>query len=457
MNTSLRTRLLISYGLLVALLLLLFSLGTFWSLLSNPLAYESAAQQLRSAQRVLTARGSLLSPSSAGDVQAQVQRTAEVLQVRVILLQPAGTQLADSQAAGSPPIIAPALRVHNLKQRNEIALLRDRSKRLWLALVQPLDDGSLVMLAVRRPRLGAWQFFRSELMRPALITGLAGLGLAALLSIFLARSISSPLKRIGAAADDVAAGNFHAIQPQGPAEVRRLAGSFNHMLRRVQDAQQSQRDLAANVSHELKTPLTSIRGFAQAIQDGLISSPEDSRKAAGIILGETCRMSRLVQDLLNLSRLQAGTAGLRCAPVDLAGLLRAAADKFAPQIAQAGIQFDSQVPDLPQVQGDEDRLAEVVSNLLDNAIKFTPPGGSVRLSAGAAGGRVIISVMDTGPGIPPGERERVFERFYRSGGAQAGSGLGLAITRQIVLAHGGNIDVQENSPQGCIFRVLLPV
>ncbi len=457
MAASLRTRLLASYGLLVALLLFLFSLGALWSLLSNPLVYENAAQKLRSAQRVITTRSELISPYSAWDYDAQVQRAAKILEVRVVVLQPDGTQIADSLGAGSPPIKISAVRANLLKQRNEITFLRDASKRLWLVLVQPLDDGSLLLMAVRRPRLDIWQFFKSEFMRPVITVGLIGLGLALLLALGLSRWISQPLKRIGAAADEVAAGRYHPIEPQGPAEVRRLAESFNHMVRRVQEAQQSQRDLAANVSHELKTPLTSIRGFTQAILDGVTETPEEVHRAAEVIFSEANRMSRLVQGLLSLARLEAGTADLRRAPVDIGALLLGTAARFSPQVAQAGIQFSSDVPELPWLTGDEDRLAEVVSNLLDNAIKFTPPGGSVQLSARAVGGGVQIRVADSGPGIPLAERERVFERFYKSERSQGGSGLGLAITRQIVLAHSGSIRVEESTPQGCVFCVELPV
>jgi signal transduction histidine kinase len=243
--------------------------------------------------------------------------------------------------------------------------------------------------------------------------------------------------------------------------VKDLAHSINEMTRRVEVSQQSQRDFIANISHELKTPLTSIQGFAQAIQDGTVSAPEALQQAAGVIISEAGRMYDLVMDLLSLARLDAGTADLRTDPVDLNELLNNVADKFIPQARKAQVTLQTRLDPLPTIQGDSDRLAQVFNNLIDNAIKFTPAGGSVQISAAPLAKGVEVKVADTGIGIAPADQQRIFERFYqadksRRGGSHRGVGLGLAIARQIIQAHGGSLTVRSQPGQGSEFSVRLP-
>jgi signal transduction histidine kinase len=249
---------------------------------------------------------------------------------------------------------------------------------------------------------------------------------------------------------------------KGPKEVKQLAGAFNEMIKRVQESQQSQRDFLANATHELKTPLTSIQGFAQAIIDGAVTAPEALHQAASIIFDEADRMHRIVMDLLSLARLEAGTAGLSKEPVDLGQLLHGVADRFTIQARQANIKLQENLAKSPVCTGDADRLAQVFTNLIDNAIKFTPSGGVVTLSLDTNNGSAQVRVSDTGIGIAPEDQKRVFERFYqadrsRRGGGGRGAGLGLAIARQIVLAHGGKIWVGSTLGKGSTFAVTLPL
>ena len=457
MAASLRTRLLLSYGLLIAVLMSLFSAGSLVSLLRNPLIYESSAQRLRNAQRVATTHADRLAAISSDVGAAQMEQFANQLNTRLALVRADGTVFADSESGSAPSLRIPPVRLKLMAQRNEIAFLRDDSNRLWLALVQAIDAQSFLVLAVNRPRLAIVELFNNEFLRPALLTSLIGLGLAILIALAMAQWISAPLKRIGQAAEAVAAGHYELIPLEGPAEVRRLADSFNRMAQRVQDALQSQRELVANISHELKTPLTSIQGFTQAILDGIAQTPQEIHQAAEVIFNEANRMSRLVQDLVTLARLEAKTGDLQRASIDIAALARGVVEKFLPRAAQANVQLALDTPDLPWLVGDEDRLVQVLSNLVDNAIKYTPAGGVVRINIRPRNGRgVEIRVADTGVGIPPADRERIFQRFYRADLSQPGMGLGLAITRQIVLAHGGNIRVEENLPHGSVFVVDLP-
>ena len=455
MAASLRTRLLLSYGLLIAVLMCLFSLGSLAGLLRNPLVYESTAQQLRTAQRAINSHADLLAALSSAPDAARVKQAAGLLNVRVVLAGADGTVLADSQS-GVAALRTQPVRLRLLAQRNEIAFLGDDANRLWLVLVQAIGEGPYLVLAVSRPRLVIFELFNNEFLRPVILTGLTGLGLAVLIALGMAQWISAPLRRIGRAADAMAAGQYTPIPLEGPTEVRHLAASFNHMVQRMQDALQSQRDLVANVSHELKTPLTSIQGFTQAILDGVAQTPQEVRQAAEVIFNESNRMSRLVQDLVTLARLEAETEDLARAPLDITALVGGVVEKFRPQAAQAGVQLDLEAPDLPRLVGDGDRLVQVFSNLVDNAIKYTPAGGAVRVCVQAHGKGVEVRVADTGVGIRPAERERIFQRFYRADHSRPGMGLGLAITRQIVLAHGGKIHVEENLPHGSVFVVELP-
>jgi two-component system sensor histidine kinase ResE len=260
------------------------------------------------------------------------------------------------------------------------------------------------------------------------------------------------------------------LSPHGPREVQELTRAFNEMNTRVLASQKSQRDFVANVSHELKTPLTSVQGFAQALLDGTASTPESRQQAARVIYDEAGRMHRMVLDLLDLARLDAGTLDLQRTPVNLPALLNNIAEKFTPQAQAAGVTVHVEAAPLPAVIGDGDRLAQVFTNLLDNALKNTPSGGQIFLRAAQTGSAVQVDVADTGTGIPADSLAHIFERFYqadpsRSGGKKHGTGLGLAIVKDIVEAHGGKISVRSRTSStlsgfegsGSIFTVMLPL
>jgi len=296
---------------------------------------------------------------------------------------------------------------------------------------------------------------------------LQGGGIALLLSLALAflmaRWVADPLQRIVTASQHVPVTEQPPLEERGPREVRELTRAFNAMLARVQSSQKSQRDFVANVSHELKTPLTSIQGFAQAILDGTADTPESRAQAAEVIYAEAARMYRLVLDLLDLARLDAGTADLKMAPVDVNALLNGTAEKFSLQAQQAGVRLQVDAPPaLPSLSADGDRLAQVLTNLVDNALKHTPAGGQVILSAQVQGAELVLSVADSGTGIPAQAIPHVFERFYqadvsRTGGEKHGAGLGLAIAHEIIAAHGGRISLRSQEGQGATFYVHLPL
>jgi two-component system sensor histidine kinase ResE len=255
-------------------------------------------------------------------------------------------------------------------------------------------------------------------------------------------------------------------------EIGRLGTAFNAMAREVARSHRAMRDLLANVSHDLRTPLTSIQGFAGALLDGTLSGAAGAREAGRVISEEAERMRRLVEDLLYLGRIESGEAQIERHPVDLAELASAARLRFAFRAEDAGVELRVQAPDGVPIVGDPHRLAQVLDNLLDNAFKHTPPGGSVTVSvqaeAPATGStraprvtpRALLAVHNSGSVIPRDELDRVFERFYQLDKARAGKagrGLGLAIAREIVQAHGGTISVESDAATGTSFLVRLPL
>jgi signal transduction histidine kinase len=301
-----------------------------------------------------------------------------------------------------------------------------------------------------------------ELVLPILGAGGTALIISLLVAFWLARWIGDPLQRVVVASRKMPSAEENFIAPHGPQEIQELTQAFNEMNTRVQTSQRSQRDFIANVSHELKTPLTSVQGFAQALLDGTAGTPEAQKKAAQVIYNESGRMHRMVLDLLDLARLDAGTLELQRAPVDLAALLNSIVEKFTLQARAGNVTIRVETAKLPAITGDGDRLAQVFTNLVDNALKFTPAGGSLTLRAAQAGTGVHVEVADTGAGILPQALPHLFDRFYqadpsRPGGQNHGTGLGLAIVKEIVEAHGGKISVRSEPGAGSTFTVSLPL
>ena len=296
--------------------------------------------------------------------------------------------------------------------------------------------------------------------------GAIALALSVIVAAVMAFSIARPLERIALAAEEVAAGNYdQELNIEVPVEVARLASSFSSMARQVQATLRSQQDLVANVSHELKTPLTSIQGFSQALLDGTASEPPARERAATIIYTEAGRMRRLVDDLLDLAQLEAGQVVLARDEVDMGQLLRDCVARLGPQSEQTGSTLLLEVPpSLAPVVGDADRLDQVFANLVDNALKHVrnaPDGGQVMIQAAENEQSIVCSVADDGPGIPNQDLPRIFERFYQVDKSrvrrESGAGLGLAIAQEIVEAHGGRIRAESVEGLGTRFTVELPV
>jgi two-component system phosphate regulon sensor histidine kinase PhoR len=231
---------------------------------------------------------------------------------------------------------------------------------------------------------------------------------------------------------------------------------FLHDITEEKRVETIKKDFVANVSHELRTPLASIKGYSETILDGGIESRETHKEFLGIIDRNATRMSRIIDDLLILSRLESQEMSIVSTLVDLGELLYSTRKSFEKQAKDKGIDINAEIQeDLPKILGDRDRLEQVVVNLLDNAIKYTPSGGNVMLKAKGSGEGVLVDVVDTGIGIPEADIPRIFERFYRVDKARSrelgGTGLGLAIVKHIVQAHNGTMHVKSTPGEGSTF------
>jgi signal transduction histidine kinase len=296
------------------------------------------------------------------------------------------------------------------------------------------------------------------LVGPFVWAAVIALLISLLLAYLMSRSVYRPIQRLSQAADNIARGNYDEQVPvSGTKEIKGLAVSFNAMAARVKESQMQLRHFVADVSHQLKSPLTSIQGFAQAVLDGTASDEEDRQKAMRIISDESKRMIRQVNELLDLSRMQAGQVKMASEPVHLKELLLHCEEIFALRVEEKKIRLSGSLEAAGNVRGDIDRLEDVFSNLLDNAIKNTPAGGEISIRLEESREQwVKVIVQDNGPGIPPEQIPYVFDRFQQSSGLRSGFGLGLAIARQIVAAHGGEIEVSSQPGEGARFTVNLP-
>jgi two-component system phosphate regulon sensor histidine kinase PhoR len=234
-----------------------------------------------------------------------------------------------------------------------------------------------------------------------------------------------------------------------------------HDITEIKRLEKMRSDFVANVSHELRTPLTSIKGFVETLLDGALEDPESSRRFLTIVATETDRMVNLVQDLLELSRLEGTDRAWHLVPLDLGGLARETADSYREIAQEADLSLHVEIGDyLPPIQGDATLLRQVIANLLDNAIKYTEPGGHVWLTLSGSDEALHLSVRDTGVGIPTKHLSRIFERFYRVDKGRCrkmgGTGLGLAIVKHIVEKHHGKIAVESEYGEGTCFTVTLP-
>lgn len=282
--------------------------------------------------------------------------------------------------------------------------------------------------------------------------------LITVLSIFISHRLVKPIKQLVTATNRYAQRDFISVQSQRTDEFGRLSRSFNAMGARLQDYIERQKQFVSNVSHELRTPLTAIKGYSEYLTDEVKGRP-DLEKAVYHLNNESQRLTNMVNELLLLSRIDAQREEFVFTTLDFTELAGETIGRMRLRAERQGVPL---LFDLPEeeilVCGDSEKLAQVIINLLDNAIKYSEPGCSIEVSLRSESGQAVLEVKDRGMGIPPGDMEKVFDRFYRSPNSRlvSGTGLGLAITREIVKIHKGAISLNSRDDGGTVARLILP-
>lgn len=382
--------------------------------------------------RILDAQGLVLV-----DSQEQLQQGADLSRDPLVARAVAGQYASQSDTSVDPPVMK--------------------------ALLPVLVDGALVgVVYLEEPLRDVIEVMRDLRLLWLLATGIALL-LSGGIGLLLSGAIARPLRRLTAAAGSVAEGKFDLEVPvKSGDELGRLSRAFNEMTARLRFARQAQTDFVANVSHELRTPLTAIKGLVETLRDGAIDDAGVRDRFLETVEGETDRLIRLVNDLLVLSRADAEALNLRREAVDLVRRSRQIAERLAPQAEARQVTLQVEVGSGPLLAAaDPDRVDQVLVNLVDNAIKYSHPGGTVTLAVSAtSNGMIQVQVRDKGIGIPVEDLPRIGERFYRSDKARSralgGSGLGLAIAVALVEAHGGSLWLESTEGQGTVVRFTLP-
>ncbi len=338
------------------------------------------------------------------------------------------------------------------------------NNNVWASI--PTEQGATLIVVYPSPTRGflgrisaTLGFLQSEFL-PFLMAGAIAAVIALGLARWFARGMTQPLRDMAEAARRMETGDYSTrVHTNSRDEVGRLAAAFNRMSAELELLETSRRDLVANVSHELKTPITAIRAHLENLLDGV---EEPNHEVLQVMLAQSERLGRLVEQLLDLSKLESGEVPLRREEVVLAPLVSLVMSEIEVASADRDVDVRCDVPDdLPPIEADPERVHQVIFNLVDNAVRFTPEGGEVRIEAHRHDGSVEVSVADTGMGIPPEALPRLFERFYRVDPARAreggGTGIGLAIARSVVEAHGGTIRAESQPGHGSTFTFDLPV
>ena len=407
-----------------------------------------------------------LSGGHGPDLQERVRALGSGIATRLTVIRLDGQVLADSEEDPT--------RMDNHSRRPEILAARTSgqgtvirfsdtlsSSMMYLAL--PVRHGGKTLGFVRASVFLSTIDDRMTHLRSTVFLG-AGIAafVALVLGFLMARAFATPLASMTAVAASMSKGDYGQRLPDGRKdEIGQLARALNQMAQELARLETMRRDFVGNVSHELKTPITAIRGLTETLLDDEGMDSETRIRFLSRIAAQSLRLSSLVSDLLTISRLEAPNTVFRSVRTDLNEVVRAATRSLLPERGQ-DIQIHIELGDEPlEVLGDAEALRQVATNLLDNAIKCTPAGGEVWLRLQARAGHAVLEVEDSGIGIEAEHLSRIFERFYRVDTARSrelgGTGLGLSIVKHIALSHGGEVCVESTPGQGSLFRVRIPL
>ena len=376
-------------------------------------------------------------------VQPFVEQMETLRGQRIVVTDGNGIVVADSEKKLVGELCQPDMPGHVIFMPETMEVMGT----IYVYPMPPADFNSLQLLLEPISRLLLWG---------GLVAIVAAIGI----TFFLSRQVLAPIKDLTHTANHLGRGDFsRRVRFKGKGEVGELAKAFNAMADNLQRAERLRRDMVADVAHELRTPLSNLSGYLEAIRDGVVK-PDDS--AINSLNEEAASLSQLVDDLQELSLAEAGELRLVRQEDDISRLIEQAVAALQPQAAAKGLILAVKLPeDLPKVSMDSLRIRQVLNNLLKNAVAHTGRGGSVTVSAWRQDNQIKVSVVDTGEGIPAEDLPNIFERFYRVDKSRAratgGSGLGLTIARRLVEAHGGRIEVESKLGKGSSFTFSLPL
>jgi two-component system, OmpR family, sensor kinase len=332
-------------------------------------------------------------------------------------------------------------------------------ERPFLAAAHPLQLGDaqqtfghLIVAKEKSELRDAW----TTLLERLALAFLVALVVMGALAVYLGRRVTRPVLALSDAADEISKGRYDVVVPEvsGGGEIGHLADRFREMTARLAEAEELERNFLMSVSHELRTPLTAIRGHVAALREGVVQDPELVEHSLETVAAEAERLGRLVGDVLDLAKLDAHRFTVLSEEVDMGRLIERAYSTFSDEARRRGIEYTSDADGAPVIVSDGDRVLQIISNLLSNAFRWTPDGGRIDLELRNGNGSVIVDVADTGPGIGPEERERIFRPFWSTDGR--GTGLGLPIARELAVALGGRIELTSRVGEGSRFRLVLP-
>ncbi len=332
--------------------------------------------------------------------------------------------------------------------------------RTYLAVSQPLrlerDGPALGAIVVAKAQDVVRDQWLPLVARLAAAFAIGGL-LAWLLGVWLSRRISRPVEALAKASDEIARGNYAVQVPVGPGgnEISHLSERFNDMAARLAATEERERQFLMSVSHELRTPLTAIKGHVDALRDGLVDDPELVGASLEVVASEANRLERLVGDVLDLAKLRAHRFTVQTEEVDMGRLIEHAYGSFGDEARRREIDYELRGAEgAPTILTDGDRVLQVITNLLKNAFRWTPDGGSIDVVLEASNGSVSVDVVDTGPGISPEDVRQIFSPFVSRD--TQGTGLGLPIARELAGALGGRVELDTEPGRGSRFRLVLP-
>jgi signal transduction histidine kinase len=377
-------------------------------------------------------------------IQPMIEQWGNLYEQQIVLTDSEGIVVADSQGklSGEYEPDSPGRAISLPFQRESFGTL----------YIIPKSSSEL--------SLESFQLLFNSIGRYFLWGGLIAIIIALILTYFFSRRILSPVRALTQAANQLGSGDFsQRVNVKGNTELDQLGNTFNTMADNLGRVEELRKNMVADIAHELRNPLANIKGYLEAVRDGLIETNEDTIRKLD---EEATLLVRLVDDLQELSLAEAGELKLEREPADIGKLIETTAQMMQTKASQKGVSLKfTQPDDLPEIEVDVHRISQVLHNLIENAITATPPGGIISISAQQAGNFIEVRVIDNGEGIPVDDLENIFERLYRVDKSRAratgGSGLGLTIARRLVEAHGGQIRVESELGKGSCFSFTIPI